>query len=368
MDTLVKRLDSTRYTTGAQNVGQLSGNRANPRNAAQVLDLVGINYQTDKYNAIRAAYPEKPILSSEDASQVSIRGAYVTDRSKQVIGDYDDRFWSQNSRDCWAAIARQPTFAGGFMWTGFDYRGEPSPFRWPAASSYFGQLDLCGFPKTGFYIRQALWEHEKPVLTLAPHWNWPGKVGQKIKVLAATNADRVALSLNGKLVEEKPVDPLMIVDWQVPYEPGRLEAVAKKNGKEVARYAVETTGKPAALRLTPDRPALAGDGCDAISVTVEALDKEGRPVPTANLPVEFEIGGPGAIIGVGNGDPTCHEPDKGTKRSLFNALAQVILQSQRGGSGSLVLRAKAEGLKPAETTIAVKTVPLPPAVPVLGRQ
>ena len=126
-----------------------------------------------------------------------------------------------------------------------------------------------------------------------------------------------------------------MVDWQVPYAPGRLEAVAKKDGKEVARYSVETTGEPVALRLTPDRTTLAGDGDDAVPVTVEALDQDGRPVPTANLPVEFEISGPGAIIGVGNGDPTCHEPDKGNKRSLFNGLAQVILQSQRGATRAL---------------------------------
>ncbi len=351
MNTLVKRLDPTRCTTGAQNVGQLSGNRANPHNAAQILDVVGVNYQVDKYAKIRAAYPNKPILSTEDSSQVSTRGAYATDRSKRVISSYDDKFWAQNDRDTWAAIAKQPTFAGGFLWAGFDYRGEPSPFAWPAASSYFGSLDLCGFPKTGFYIRQALWVHDKPVLTLVPHWNWPGKEGQPIKVMALTNADTVALSLNGKLIEEKQVDPLMMVQWQVPYAPGRLEAVAKKGGKEVARYAVETTGDPVTLRLLPDRSALAGDGIDALPVTVEVLDKDGRGVPTANLPVEFESSGPGAIIGVGNGDPNCHEPDKGNKRSLFNGLAQVILQSQRGGSGNLVLRAKADGLQSAETTI-----------------
>jgi beta-galactosidase len=126
---------------------------------------------------------------------------------------------------------------------------------------------------------------------------------------------------------------------------------------------VETTGEPVAIRLTPDRKALSGDGNDAIPVTVEAIDAKGLPVPTANLPVEFELSGPGAIIGVGNGDPNSHEPEKGNKRSLYNGLAQVILQSQRGGSGSLVLRAKAEGLKPAETAINVQPVPLPPAVP-----
>ena len=341
MNTAVKRLDSTRYTTGAQNAGQLGrGGKANPQNAAQVLDIVGINYQVDKYDQIRAAYPNKPILSTEDASQVSTRGEYTTDRAKNTVASYDDRYsnWQSTNRSAWADIAKQPTFAGGFFWSGFDYGGEPTPYRWPAASSYFGAMDLCGFPKTGFYIRQALWIHDKPVLALAPHWNWAGKEGELIKVRALTNADTVALTLNGKLLEEKKVNPYEMVDFQVPYAPGKLEAVAKKDGKEVARYCVETTGDPVALRLTPDRNALAGDGNDALPVTVEALDSQGRPVPTANLPVEFEINGPGTIIGVGNGDPTSHEPNKASKRSLFNGFAQVIVQSQRGGTGSLVLR------------------------------
>ncbi len=370
MNTVVKRLDSTRYTTGAQNTGQLGRDgKANPLNAAQVLDVVGINYQVDKYSQIRAAYPDKPILSTEDASQVSTRGAFTTDRAKNTVASYDDQYnnWQSTNRSAWSDIAKQPTFAGGFFWAGFDYRGEPTPYRWPAASSYFGAMDLCGFPKTAFYIRQAFWIHDKPVLVLAPHWNWAGKEGQPIKVRALTNADTVTLSLNGTLIEEKKVDPFEMVDWQVPYAPGKLEAVAKKGGKEVARFSVETTGEPVTLRLTPDRTALAGDGDDALPVTVEALDKEGRHVPTANLPVEFEISGPGAIIGVGNGDPTSHEPDKGAKRSLFNGLAQIIVQSQRGGLGDLVLRATAEGLTPAATTIAIKETTLPPAVPVTAK-
>jgi beta-galactosidase len=300
---------------------------------------------------------------------VSTRGEFSTDRSRNTVSSYDDRYqnWQSTNRSAWAAIARQPSFAGGFLWAGFDYRGEPSPYGWPAASSYFGSLDLCGFPKTGFYIRQAFWIHDKPVLALEPHWNWAGREGQPIKVRALTNADTVALRLNGRLIEEKKVDPYEMADWQVPYAPGTLEAVASKDGREVARYSVETTGEPVALRLTPDRSELAGDGDDAIPVTVEALDGRGRPVPTANIPVDFEIAGPGAIIGVGNGDPTSHEPDKASRRSLFNGLAQVILQSRRGESGILVLRAKAAGLKTAETSIDVKQTALPASVPAVEK-
>jgi beta-galactosidase len=370
MNTVVKQLDTTRPTTGGQNKGHLGPDgKANPRNAAQVLDVVGINYETDLYDKIRAAYPDKPIVSTEDTSQVMTRGEYTTDW-KQVVASYDDVFpgWAATSsaRNSWEAIMKQPSFAGGFSWTGFAYRGEPTPFGWPSASSHFGALDLCGFPKTEFYVRQALFVKDKPVLTLVPHWNWQGKEGQNIKVMGLTNADTVALSFNGKLIAEKKVHPFQMVDWQVPYAPGRLEAVAKKDGREVARFAVETTGEPVALRLTPDRQALAGDGRDAVPVTVEAIDAQGRPVPTANLPVEFELSGPGVNIGVGNGNPNSHDPEKGNQVKLYNGLAQVILQSRRTGSGTLMLRAASAGLKPTETTIQVRAVPALPSVPVVA--
>ena len=176
-------------------------------------------------------------------------------------------------------------------------------------SSYFGCLDLCGFPKAAFYIRQAFWIHDRPVLTLVPHWNWPGREGQAVKVMALTNADTVALFLNGRLIEEKPVGKFDMVQWQVPYAPGRLEAVAKKDGKDVARYSVETTGEPTQVQLTPDRTAINADGEDVAVFTVSALDAQGRVVPVAHNKINFTIAGGGQIIGVGNGDPTCHEPD-----------------------------------------------------------
>jgi beta-galactosidase len=314
MNALVKRFDTTRPTTGGQNKGQLGRDgKANPKNAAWTMDVVGINYQVADYDKIRAAYPDKPMLSTEDTSQVMTRGEYATDRSKNVVASYDDVFrgWDKfsSARNSWEEIARQRSFAGGFSWTGFDYRGEPTPYGWPSASSFFGAMDLCGFPKTEFYIRQAHWVKNRPVLTLVPHWNWPGREGQPIKVMALANCDKVELLLNGKSLGEKPVDPFQMVSWEVPYTPGRLEAIGKTNGRKVSEFAVETTGEPVALRLTPDRKTLAGDGSDALPVTVEALDAQGRPVPTANLAVTFDISGTGRIIGVGNGNPNSHEPE-----------------------------------------------------------
>ena len=214
------------------------------------------------------------------------RGEYVTDWSKSIWPPTMTKIpgWASSNAATGKRSPEQPSFAGGFIWTGFDYRGEPhrptdGRRRVPPSAA----MDLCGFPKTAVLHPPGALGERQTRADLVPHWNWPGKEGQPIKVMALTNADTVALSLNGKLIEEKPVDPFEMVEWQVPYAPGRLEAVAKNGGKEVARYSVETTGEPVALRLTPDRKTLAGDGYDALPVTVEALDKRGTPVPTANL-------------------------------------------------------------------------------------
>lgn len=362
MAAVVKQFDTTRPVTAAMNGGFFS-----PLNVAHAVDVVGFNYQIRDYDRFHAANPKLPLTSSEDTSAFQTRGEYRTDQERHIMDCYDEQAapWGATHRKAWRAIAERPFLAGGFIWTGFDYHGEPTPFAWPSASSVFGCVDLCGFPKQAFYLHQAQWIKNRPVLQLVPHWNWPGGEGQPIKVMALSNADTVALSLNGKLIGEKPVDKFEMVAWDVPYAAGKLNAVAKKNGEVVARTAVETTGAPVALQLLPDRPALAGDGEDAQPVTVRVRDAQGRAVPTANLPVEFELSGPGAIIGVGNGDPVSHEPDKAKRRSLFNGLAQVIVQTHHGARGPLVLRAKAEGLKPAEITINVNTTDSRPFVPML---
>jgi beta-galactosidase len=363
MTKAVKLLDTTRPVTAAQSDSML-----NPFNASQAADITGFNYQQAGYDRYHAANPGKPITSSEDTSAVMTRGEYATDKKRAILGSYDTEFqpWGATHRNAWKAIAERPFVAGGFVWTGFDYRGEPQPLVWPATGSSFGCMDLCGFPKTAFYIHQAQWIADRPILQLVPHWNWSGKEGQPIKVMALTNADTVALSLNGKPIGRKPVDTYEMTSWDVPYEAGKIEAVATKDGAEVARFAVETTGPPAALQLVPDRPSLAGDGRDAQPVTVQTIDARGRVVPTANLPVQFEVVGPGAIIGLGNGDPNCHEPEKGDNRSLFNGLAQVILQSARESSGQIKLRATSAGLADGEAVIEVKSVSAPPEVARVG--
>ena len=360
MSAVVKGIDTTRPVTAAQ-----SNSTLNAINASQAADVAGFNYVYREYDAYHQRYPTKPIFSSEDTSTVMTRGEYTTNRQAAVLDSYDDQLpgsWGISHRQAWKEVAMRPFVAGQMVWTGFDYRGEPQPLSWPATGSSFGCMDLCGFPKAAYYLHQAQWIQERPILSLIPHWNWAGLEGQNIKVMAFTNAEKVALFLNGKPLGEKPVDKYDMLTVQVPYEAGKLEAVASKAGQEVARFVVETTGAPAALKLIADRNTLAGDGADAQPITVQAVDAQGRVVPTAKLPVTFELTGPGAIIGLNNGDPTCHEPEKGTKHSIYNGLAQVIVQSGYEGKGPLTLRAKADGLTAAEVVIDVKAAPARPAV------
>lgn len=354
MAATVKRLDDTRPVTAAMNNGMYA-----PVNVSQAVDVVGFNYQIDQYDKYHAAHPEKPLTSSEDTSAVMTRGEYLSDRKgRHVLASYDEEAqpWGATHRKAWKAIATRPFVAGAFVWTGFDYRGEPQPFEWPTASSSFGAMDLCGFPKAAFYIHQAQWVTDRPVIHLIPHWNWAGREGEAIRVMVMANVEEVALLLNGKLISTQTVDPFEMNEWRVPYAPGKLEAIGRSKGRVVAHAAVETTGAPASLRLTPDRAILRGDGRDATPVTVEALDARGRPVATANLPVDFTISG-GRIIGLGNGDANSHEPEKGNRRSLYNGLAQVIVQSDAGHGGPLMLRAMAGSLKPASASIKVDTAP-----------
>lgn len=358
---VVKRLDTTRPVTAAQ-----SGGIFNTLNATKAADVAGLNYQSDAYAAFHKAFPDKPVVSSEDACAVMTRGEYETDKHmRHVLDSYDTQWqpWGRNHRTAWKQIDEQPFLAGGFAWTGFDYRGEPQPFDWPATGSSFGIMDQCGFPKSAFYIRQALWIKDRPILTLIPHWTWPGHEGRPVKVMAISNADEVELYVNGRSQGRKKNDPYDMVEWpQVPYEPGTLEAVAYRNGVEATRFSVETAGTAVALELVPDGGTMEGDGRDAQPVTVRAVDAAGRVVPDAGPMVTFTVEGPGLVIGVGNGDPLCHEPDKASQRSLFHGLASVIIQTKRAGSGSLILKATAVGLKPASVTIDVRAVPAPPEV------
>lgn len=365
MSAAVKELDTSRPVTAAMNGGFFS-----KYNVSQAVDVGGFNYQIGSYDRFHAKSPDLPLTSSEDGSAFIVRGEYRTDRSKNIIDSYDSAAadWGATHRRAWKEVHTRPWMAGCFYWTGFDYHGEPTPFVWPSVSSFFGIMDLCGFPKSAYYLHQAQWRKDKPILELIPHWNWPtDSIGKLIKVMAFSNADKVKLVLNGKTVSEQQVDPYDMNMWMVPYQPGKLEAIGYKNGKVVSHTKVETTKDPVQIKLTPYRKSLAGDGRDVIPITVEVVDSKGRHVPTAQDIIEFSINGPAKIIGLGNGNPNSHEPEKGNKRSLFNGLAQVIIQAKEG-AGEVYLTAAATGLKPATLTIPVNQVILPAFVAIEHQQ
>ena len=370
MSAAVKELDTSRPVTAAQSGGQM-----NPINVSAAVDVVGFNYQQGSYDSFHQKHPQTPITSSEDTSAVMTRDEYETVKSNNIIASYDEDHpgWGATHHDAWKAIDSRPFMAGGFVWTGFDYRGEPTPFTWPSAGSFFGCMDLCGFPKTAFYMHQAMWIKDRPVLAIVPHWNWKGKEGKPVRVMVITNAKQAELFLNGKSLGMKEVDPYAMATWEVPYEPGMLEAVARTDGKEIAKTKVETTGDAVALTIIPDRDSLAGDGRDAIPVTISAVDDKGRIVPGSAPMVTFKVEGPGKLLGMGNGDPNCHEPEKGPDHTLFHGLGQAIVCSLPGGSGELVLRATAPGLKEASVKLDVsKSVVMPmvapaPPVQILGK-
>lgn len=358
---VVKNLDDTRPVTAAMNGGFFA-----PHNVSKAVDVAGFNYQIKNYDRFHKENPELPLISSEDGSAFMIRGEYVTDWTKNRIDSYDSQSakWGATHRNAWMEIDTRPWMAGCFYWTGFDYRGEPTPFQWPSASSFFGIMDLCGFPKSAYFLHQAQWRADRPVLQLIPHWSWSAdSIGKPIKVMTLSNMDSVKLVLNKKTISAQKVDKYDMNTWMVPYHPGKLEAIGYKGGKAVAHSVVETTGTPIRLRVTPDRNSMNGDGRDAMPLTIEALDAKGRHIPTANLLVKFKTNGPAEIIGLGNGNPNSHEPEKGNQRTLFNGLSQVIIQSKEG-AGEVTFTASAEGVKAHSITIPVIQVLVPPFVPV----
>ena len=206
------------------------------------------------------------------------------------------------------AVKSAPWVAGEFVWTGFDYIGEPAPFPWPSVSSYFGMVDLCGFPKDRYYLYQSQWT-DRPMVHILPHWNWPGFEGQEIPVWSYSNCESVELFLNGKSLGEKRFSDTqdLHLAWKVPYAPGTLRAVAKNNGKTVCVDEIQTAGAPARIVLRPDRNEIRADGEDLSYVRVEIVDQEGRVCPNADNLVRFRIEGEGVIAGVGNGNPVSHE-------------------------------------------------------------
>jgi beta-galactosidase len=355
--TMVERcheLDPTRVVSAAVNGDNKQG-------VSDAFDIIGFNYNLGAPDEYHKKNPKRPLYGSETASAVGTRGVYATDRQRNTVSAYDNG----TAQEWWQFYGTREWEAGGFAWTGFDYRGEPSPYGWPSINSQFGIVDMCGFPKDSFYYYRSCWVNE-PVLHLFPHWNFEGREGDEIPVWVYSNQDEVELFVNGKSAGSQKVPHLGHVEWKVRYEPGVIEARGSKDGKVVLTEKRETTGPAASIRLTADRTEIFADGEDVAVLKVEVLDKEGRPVPTAGNLISFKVSGQGTLIGVGNGDPNCQESDKEPKRSLFNGLAQVIVQSWKD-AGEIRIEAVKEGwdgpeLMAAKLAITTKGVESRPAV------
>ncbi|HTQ39302.1 MAG TPA: glycoside hydrolase family 2 TIM barrel-domain containing protein [Pirellulales bacterium] len=359
---IAHREDPTRPTVSACN----NPNSAVRTGFADALDVMGINYNINNYDVDHK--DDRKLIASETASALSTRGEYglyLNDDGQVKIKirpdtqctsyDLDRPPWGHTAETSLLALKKHPWVAGEFVWTGFDYIGEPTPFPWPARSSYFGIVDLAGFPKDRFYIYQASWS-DKPMVHLLPHWNWEQFAGKEIPVWAFTNGDSVELFLNGKSLGTKEAKDLVQThyEWKVPFEPGTLKAVAKKDGKEWATDEVTTAGKPAKLELKADRSKIYADGDDLSFVTARVIDKDGHVCPDADNEIKFKLDGPAAIAGLENGDPTNHEQFQGVdSRKAFHGLALAIVRAQETG-GTAKLTATAEGLEPATVNITLK--------------
>jgi beta-galactosidase len=306
MQDYVKQLDPTRPVTYASPEDDVF------RGINSVIEVRGWNYHygrdMDQYHA---QHPNQPNVGTEQASVVGTRGIYENDKERGYVTAYDEprTGWDATAESWWSFFADRPWLSGAFVWTGFDYRGEPTPYWWPCINSHFGILDTCGFPKDVFYYYKSWWT-TNTVLHLLPHWNWPGKEGQEIPVEAFSNCKQVELFLNGTSLGKQTMKPNSKLSWQVKYAPGTLSAKGFDDaGNVIAQTKVETTGAPTQIQLTPDRKTVNADGQDVAVFTVSALDAQGRAVPVAQNKINFSINGDGKIIGVGNGDPSCHEPD-----------------------------------------------------------
>ena len=364
---IVRSLDKTRPITSACNFVS----DQNTLITAGDLDLVGTNYAHNQISQFPKMFPGRRLIGTETTSALATRGSYdmPSDLIRRWPAKWDEPLkdgnadyscsaydncsapWGSTHEETWKIVKKYDFFSGMFIWTGWDYIGEPTPYPWPAISSYFGIIDLAGFPKDVYYMYQSEWT-DKPVLHLLPHWNW--KPGDNVDVWAYFNSDEVELFLNGKSLgaRRKIGDELHVV-WRVPYQPGTLKAVSRKNGKVVLTEEVRTAEQPARLVLLPDRKIIKADGRDLSFVTVKVVDRNGDLVPRADNLVNFKLTGEGFIAGVDNGSEISHESFKANHRKAFHGLCLAVIQSKEKAS-KIVLRATAVGLAPASVVIATR--------------
>lgn len=351
-----------------------ANDRPNDKNSiikSGAVDLVGYNYHHQEYEKFHQVFPGAKFIGTETTSALETRGYYdmpsdsirrwpekwdkpFSNPNGNVVSAYDNVSapWGSLHEETWKLIKKYDYLSGMYIWTGFDYLGEPTPYSWPSRSSYFGIIDLAGFPKDVYYMYQSEWT-DKPVLHIFPHWNWePGKT---VDIWAYYNhADEVELFLNGKSlgIKKKQGDDLHVM-WRIKFEPGTLKAISRLNGKTVLTQMVSTAGKPAKIKLVADRSLIKADGKDLSFVTVRVLDKDGNLVPDADNRISFSLNGQAIIAGVDNGDPVSHDPFKASYRNAFHGLALAIVQT-KGKAGVATLTAKAQGLESATLNIRMK--------------
>lgn len=362
---IVRKLDPTRPITSGCNDPQ-------PKNfiiQSGALDLIGFNYHQQDFEAFPQNFPGQKFIASETGSAIATRGAYDMpsdsvriwpsrwDRPEKYNDDYTCSAydncrvgWGSTHEETWRLIKKHDYLAGMFYWTGFDYLGEPTPYWWPARSSYFGIVDLAGFPKDAYWFYQSEWM-DTPTLHVFPHWNW--SEGDTVDVWAYTNFDEVELFLNGQSqgLKKKGVDDLDLM-WRLPFKAGTLKAVAKRADGQTLTREIRTAGDAAALALSADRPAIHADGNDLSFITVDVLDAAGTLVPHADQLIEFAISGPGKIVGVDNGNPISHEPFKANYRKAFNGKCLVVVQAIKQ-AGTVTLTATSQGLRSSSIDITV---------------
>jgi len=366
---IVKNLDDTRPVTSALSESDPHKNFIYKSGA---LDLVGLNYHQEVYADFLKNYPNQKFIATETMSALETRGFYdtPTDTTRHwpqsskipftqgnlqfAVTAYDNvaAYWGSTHEETWKIIKKHDFLSGLFIWTGFDYLGEPTPYPWPARSSYFGIVDLAGFPKDVYYMYQSEWT-DKPVLHLLPHWNW--KPGQLVDVWAYySQADEVELFLNGKSlgIKKKQGDDLH-VSWKVKFEPGTLKAISRKNGKIVLSQEIHTAGAPAKIQLIADRKSIYADGNDLSFITVKVLDKDGNIVPDAENLVNFKVKGAASIAGVDNGSQISMEPFKANYRKAFHGMCLLIVRSQKI-KGEVLVEATSRGLMPSTLTLNTK--------------
>jgi beta-galactosidase len=363
---IVHSLDKTRPITSANN----NPDKNNKIIASGAIDLVGYNYHEGEYAGFHDRYPGKKFIATETTSGLETRGYYEMPsdsirvwperwdkpfvREGNNVSAYDNIRppWGSTHEMTWKVMKKYDFLSGMFIWTGFDYLGEPTPYSWPSRSSYFGIVDLAGFPKDVYYMYQGEWTN-KDVLHIFPHWNWtPGKM---IDIWAYyNNADEVELFLNDKSlgIKKKTGDDLHIM-WRVKYEPGTLKAVSRKNGKVVLTRLVHTAGEPAKIELSADRKLIKAGGKDMSFITVRILDKDGNVVPDADNLVNFKINGEAFIASVDNGDPVSHDSFKVSYRKAFHGLALAIVQTKEK-VGSITFTATSKGLQNASLVLTSK--------------